>query len=203
MPAWEFLGEKDIGRLTAFLQAQGGLMADERMARQNKWKNEAIAAYGQGVDANIEWLHSWVPEGWQVLPNPYPASSESIERGRIIYEQFCINCHGPMGGGDGPAAQYLDPPPLNFTTLRRHLIKGKYIGGLLYYQIMNGVTGTAMMFFKQDLESEKIWDVSNYVGVYFIGYTDADIEPKGIDASYEPSWINPFEPPTLPTGGSQ
>ena len=31
---------------------------------------------------------------------------------------------------------------------------------------MNGITGTAMPYFKRDLESEKIWDVSNYVAVY-------------------------------------
>ncbi|MCX5770862.1 MAG: cytochrome-c oxidase, partial [Candidatus Hydrogenedentes bacterium] len=55
-----------------------------------------------------------------------------------------------------------------------------------------GITGSAMPFFKTDLESEKIWDVSNYVAVYFIGYTDADISPRGIDASYEPPWTNPY-----------
>ena len=51
---------------------------------------------------------------------------------------------------------------------------------------MNGITGTAMPYFKKDLESEKIWDVGNYVAVYFIGQSDADTEPKGIDAAREP-----------------
>ena len=51
---------------------------------------------------------------------------------------------------------------------------------------MNGITGTAMPYFKRELESEKIWDVGNYVAVTFIGQTDADTEPRGIDASYEP-----------------
>jgi hypothetical protein len=60
---------------------------------------------------------------------------------------------------------------------------------------MNGITGTSMPYFKRALESEKIWDVSNYVGVYFIGYTDADIEPKGIDAAYEGQWFNPYATP--------
>jgi hypothetical protein len=43
-----------------------------------------------------------------------------------------------------------------------------------------------MPYFKKALESEKIWDLSNYIAVYFIGETDANKEPKGIDASYEP-----------------
>ncbi|HEY3307200.1 MAG TPA: hypothetical protein VGJ93_01980, partial [Desulfuromonadaceae bacterium] len=87
------------------------------------------------------------------------------------------------------------PPPLNFTTLRRHLVENRYIGGIFYYQIMNGITGTAMPYFKKHLESEKIWDLSNYVGVYFLGYTDANLAPRGIDAAYEEEWQNPYLPP--------
>ncbi len=100
-----------------------------------------------------------------------------------------------MGDGQGPAAKRVYPPPLNFTTLRRHLVEGKYIGGILYYQIMNGVTGTGMPYFKRELESEKIWDVSNYIAVNFIGYTDAGIVPRGIEASYENPWRNTYVPP--------
>jgi len=59
----------------------------------------------------------------------------------------------------------------------------------------NGITGTAMPYFKRALESEKIWDVSNYIAVNFVGYTDADIEPEGIDAAYEPEYRNPYRPP--------
>ena len=81
----------------------------------------------------------------------------------------------------GPAAARLYPPPLNFTTLNG---RGA-TGGILYYQIMNGITGTAMPYFKRELESEKIWAVGDYVAVYFIGESDADTEPKGIDAAYE------------------
>ena len=60
---------------------------------------------------------------------------------------------------------------------------------------MNGITGTAMPYFKRALESEKIWDLSNYVAVDFVGYTDAGIEPKGIDVSYENQWVNPYQTP--------
>ena len=82
----------------------------------------------------------------------------------------------------GPAQPFLYPPPLNFTLLGGRGISG----GILYYQIMNGITGTAMPFFKKDLESEKIWDVGDYVAVFFIGKTDGDTD-EGIDASEEPT----------------
>ena len=32
---------------------------------------------------------------------------------------------------------------------------------------MNGITGTAMPYFKRDLESQKIWEVGDYAGDLF------------------------------------
>lgn len=197
MPAWEFLGRQDIDRLTAFVQYLGWKSASARMARQASWQKAATEAYLSGPDKNIEWLHAQVPQVWRQMPNPYPALDADLMRGKKIYQNFCIHCHGPIGDGEGTAAAYLLPKPLNFTTLRRHLIENRYIGGLFYYQIMNGITGTAMPFFKKDLESEKIWDVSNFVAVYFLGYTDADIAPEGVDAANEEAWVNPYPPPQL------
>ncbi len=187
MPLFGFLKPGETRALIAYVQSLGGKMADRRVERQLEWRKKAIAAYEKGEDANIEWLHSHVPEGWVRVPNPYPPTEAGLARGAVIYQRFCLGCHGPVGDGQGPASAFLYPPPLNFTTLARHLKPPKkLIGGILYYQIMNGITGTAMPYFKRDLESEKIWDVSNYVAESFIGRNDANKEPKGIDASYEP-----------------
>ncbi len=197
MPSWEFLGDENIARLVAFVQYLGMKDGDVRTARQKKWKADAIKAFNAGPDANIEWIHHQIPDVWRPMPNPYPADAASLSRGKRVFQDFCINCHGPVGDGQGPAAKFLMPPPLNFTTLRRHLEKNKYIGGIFYYQIMNGITGTAMPYFKFDLESSKIWDVSNYIAASFLGYTDANIDPRGIDAAFEPEWKNPYSAPTL------
>jgi mono/diheme cytochrome c family protein len=116
------------------------------------------------------------------VPNPYPTTSAGLARGRRIYQSFCIGCHGEVGDGMGSAAERLYPPPFNFTTLRERPISG----GVLYYQIMNGITGTAMPYFKRELESEKIWEVGDYVAVTFVARSDADQAPKRIDASTEP-----------------
>jgi cbb3-type cytochrome oxidase cytochrome c subunit len=181
MPNWEFLGMDRIKALIAYKQSLGGKMADFRVERQRHWKQKAIEAYESGPEKNVQWLHSMVPEPWRLLPDPYPTTPAGLQRGHRIYQGFCIGCHGPIGDGMGPAQPHLYPPPLNFTIL-----KGRGVsGGILYYQIMNGITGTAMPYFKRELESEKIWEVGNYVAVYFIGQTDADTEPKGIDASHE------------------
>lgn len=195
MPAWEFLGEEKIRLLTRFVQFEGMKDADRRMARQRTWRERAIRAYERGSDANTQWLHAQIPEQWRNMPNPYPATDAALMRGKKMYQQFCIGCHGPVGDGQGAAARYLNPPPYDFTVLRRNLAEGKYLGGIIYYQVMNGVTGTAMPFWKKHLESAKIWHLANYIGKSFVGYTDADIPPEGVDASYEPEWKNPTTPP--------
>ncbi len=182
MPAMAFLGQENLEDLTAYVQGLGLKQADRRMQRQRFWKQEAIRAYEAGPEANVAWLAETVPEGWRNVPNPYPTSEAGLARGHKIYQDFCLGCHGPVGDGMGPAQPYLYPPPLNFTILKDREISG----GILYYQIMNGITGTAMPYFKKELESEKIWEVGNYVAVYFINQSDANTEPRGIDAAYEP-----------------
>lgn len=182
MPPFEFLNRDNIALLTRYIQGLGMKDADRRMERQTLWKQKSVEAYTAGVDQNVEWLHAHVPEGWRNLPTPYPATEAGLARGEKIYQDFCFGCHGPVGDGMGPAQPYIYPPPLNFTILKGRKISG----GIIYYQIMNGITGTAMPYFKRELESEKIWDVGNYIAKYFIDEIDANTEPRGIDASYEP-----------------
>ncbi|MFO7708392.1 MAG: cbb3-type cytochrome c oxidase subunit II [Desulfobacterales bacterium] len=182
MPPFEWLGMERIRTLTRYVQSLGLKAADRRMERQNHWKAESINAYEAGVDANVRWLAEQVPEGWRSIPNPYPTSAAALQRGHRIYQYYCIGCHGPIGDGMGPAQPWIYPPPLNFTAL-----KGREIsGGIIYYQLMNGITGTAMPYFKRDLESQKIWEVGDYVAYYFINQSDANHEPRGIDAAWEP-----------------
>ena len=145
------------------MQSLGLKMADTRMERQRHWKQASIKAYEAGPEVNVRWLAEQIPDGWHRIPNPYPTTAASLQRGHKIYQYFCIGCHGPIGDGMGPAQPWIYPPPLNFTIL-----KGREIsGGILYYQIMNGITGTAMPYFKRDLESQKIWEVGNYVATLF------------------------------------
>lgn len=186
MPPFSQLLPAEMKVLVAYAQSLGGKEADQRVERQWFWRRQAMAAYQAGIDENIQWLHSHVPDGWLRVPNPYPITEAGFKRGEVVYQRHCLGCHGPVGDGQGPAVAEIYPPPLNFTTLKRHGIAGGATGGMLYYQIMNGITGTAMPYFKRELESEKIWDVSNYVAKQFIGIVDANQEPKGIDAAYEP-----------------
>ena len=183
MPAFAFLGDDNLETLTRYVQSLGLKDADARMARQRFWKKEAVRAYEAGVEANARWLNvDIVPEGWRTIPNPYPTTEASLARGRKIYQDNCLGCHGPVGDGMGPAQPWIYPPPYNFTILKDRQISG----GILYYHIMNGITGSAMPYFKRELESQKIWEVGDFVAVYFINQSDANMPPRGIDAAWEP-----------------
>ncbi len=43
---------------------------------------------------------------------PSPAG----DSGRATFESLCVNCHGPLGQGDGPAGRDLMPVPRDFTV---------------------------------------------------------------------------------------
>jgi cbb3-type cytochrome c oxidase subunit II len=182
MPPFEYLGMEKIELLTRYVQGLGMKAADQRMQRQQFWKKKSIEAYEAGPDENVKWLNAHIPQGWRVIPNPYPTTEAGLARGHKVYQDFCIGCHGPIGDGMGSAQPWIYPPPLNFTILNGREISG----GILYYQIMNGITGSAMPYFKRELESQKIWEVGDYIANYFISQTDANTEPRGIDASWEP-----------------
>jgi hypothetical protein len=49
-----------------------------------------------------------------------------------------------------------------------------------------------MPYFKKELESAKIWEVGDYIAVYFIGQSDARTQPRGIEAAYEPPGNEPL-----------
>lgn len=50
------------------------------------------------------------PADWKLTP--------SEARGRRVYENYCIGCHGPEGRGDGAASRLLDPLPRNFQAAK-------------------------------------------------------------------------------------
>jgi mono/diheme cytochrome c family protein len=47
---------------------------------------------------------------------------EQIAAGKQLYGNYCVQCHGDKGAGDGPAARYLYPKPRNFTSGKFRLV---------------------------------------------------------------------------------
>jgi len=88
-----------------------------------------------------------------------PDQTPDLDRGRELYEQRCVACHGEGGRGDGPAAQGIDPPPTSFADPRMDLLSLHHLYGTIRF----GIDGTAMPAYADDLDPQAIWDVASFV----------------------------------------
>ncbi|MEX2213502.1 MAG: c-type cytochrome [Phycisphaeraceae bacterium] len=46
---------------------------------------------------------------------PYNQRVQLLERGKLVYQRYCIGCHGDKGDGQGPASTRLITQPRDFT----------------------------------------------------------------------------------------
>ena len=67
-----------------------------------------------------------------------PEAAPDLARGAALYAQNCASCHGVSGGGDGPAAEGLDPPPIAFDDVVRARERSAFA---LYQVIGQGLEG--------------------------------------------------------------
>jgi copper transport protein len=100
-----------------------------------------------------------LPSDLRNLKNPFPPDTASIARGKEVYEQNCVTCHGPNGRGDGPLAASLRPRPADF---RVHMAAG-HTDGELFTWLSKGVPGTAMPPFEAQISENDRWHVVNYI----------------------------------------
>jgi mono/diheme cytochrome c family protein len=88
------------------------------------------------------------------LVNPHAPSDGSLTKGRVLFETYCVVCHGPEGKGDGPVvAKFIKPPDLHGAS------KG-YPDGYIYALITNG-RGNMPSYNR--ISPEERWDLINYL----------------------------------------
>ena len=114
----------------------------------------------------------------RALQNPLTPSSDTVEKGKAIYEGkgTCVNCHGASGRGDGPGAATLNPPPRVFRShgFWRHRSEGE-----IFWVIKYGSPGTAMIPFGGLLSDEEIWTVMQYERSFSGGSLGGGGGPQG------------------------
>lgn len=88
-----------------------------------------------------------------------PNTADLVAKGKVVYTNNCVTCHGEKGDGTGPAGAYMNPKPRNFATDK---FKNGSTPEQLFNTVTNGLDGTAMPGFSQLSETER-WSV-----VYFV-----------------------------------
>jgi cytochrome c oxidase cbb3-type subunit 2 len=101
----------------------------------------------------------------------WPISASAL-RGRKVYEENCIGCHGTEGLGNGTAAAYLNPLPRNFQA-NRFKFRSTEPGHLpteddLFRTVTYGLPGSSMPGFPLLAEGKRR-DVVAYV-LHLAGY---------------------------------
>jgi mono/diheme cytochrome c family protein len=72
------------------------------------------------------------------LENPFPLDDrDALERGKVVFDTFCLPCHGAGGQGDGLVVQHGFPQPPPLTRARTRSMTDAQIFGL----ISNGTGG--------------------------------------------------------------
>jgi len=90
--------------------------------------------------------------------NPVAAAPESIAAGRRSYNQYCANCHGSTGRGDGSGgAAGAMPADLTDATWDYGSTDGEIFG------VIHDGTSTEMGSYAERLKDTDIWNIVNYV----------------------------------------
>ncbi|GJL64434.1 MAG: hypothetical protein NPIRA04_30880 [Nitrospirales bacterium] len=95
--------------------------------------------------------------------NPFSSTSESIEKGKKIFEgkAFCVTCHGRDGKGLGKIPGLVGKLPRNFTD---SAWQDARTDGELFWILKNGSPGTDMAsFIPLVLTEDEAWHVLLYV----------------------------------------
>ncbi|MBI5287844.1 MAG: CopD family protein [Chloroflexi bacterium] len=93
--------------------------------------------------------------------NPVKATADSIEKGRLLFQQNCVTCHGAEGRGDGAQAASLNPAPADF---RQHL--PYHTDPQFFAFVAGGFPGSAMPAFREQFSDEDIWNLVNFMRTF-------------------------------------
>ena len=85
---------------------------------------------------------SQIDRSYWLSGDPLPVTEGNLLRGKEIFLERCVGCHGPNGDGKGPGAKFMAPPPADFTSADDACCGGDTGPGDFYYRILRGWPGT-------------------------------------------------------------
>jgi cytochrome c oxidase cbb3-type subunit I/II len=152
-----------------------------------------LVAYVQKLGTNRGgWRDVFDPQALSVSVMQVPGSLKLVERGREVYQQRCVGCHGEQGDGNGPAAAFLDPRPRDFTEpafkFRTTPSGSLPTDGDLFRTITRGVRWTAMPTWHELHEKDRL-AVIPFIKTF---------APEAWKEPGEPPIIIPEPPPATP-----
>lgn len=93
----------------------------------------------------------------EILKSPFPYNEEMIAQGKAVYADFCLQCHGANGKGDGPVVTVGGhPAPPAYDVGLKDLPEGKIFHSITYGKGLMGAH-------KSQLSKSDRWKLVAYV----------------------------------------
>jgi mono/diheme cytochrome c family protein len=112
------------------------------------------------------------------------------ESGKKLYAQYCSQCHGDKGDGEGYATPHLYPRPRNFTT-GKFKVRTTPNGALPTHQdlvniIRRGMPYTSMPAWPT-LSDQEVSDLAYFITTFSPDFSNKELVPKPVELPSAPS----------------
>ncbi len=113
-----------------------------------------IGAFTSEIAAQSNWK---APKDADALANPLSGDTAAAKKGKKVYTQLCVICHGAKGKGDGIAGASLTPKPADFSSTE---IQSES-DGAIFWKLTNGKA--PMAAYKESLTETQRWELVSYI----------------------------------------
>jgi cytochrome c oxidase cbb3-type subunit II len=212
MPSMKSLfDDKQVDALISFVQMRSGKSGLLRYAGQIYAKHVVLTNQGfkpapigfQAANAKIQEGSdvpvpagqleeapnlSQIDRGYWLSSDPLAVTEENLLRGKRVFLERCVGCHGIAGDGKGPGAKFMAPAPADFTDAEDACCGGDTGPGDFYYRILHGWPGTGMENFGDRLSVDDIWRVVLFIKTIPNHTLDPNVLPEPKDyITWQPS----------------
>lgn len=97
------------------------------------------------------------PAETKQLQNPVKTDGRTVERGKKLYHEHCVQCHGETGVGDGKMALKLGYKPANLALEGLN----QQADGAIFWKISKGKE--PMPAWEKQLSQRERWDLVSYI----------------------------------------
>lgn len=119
-------------------------------------------------DDSFKFYEPWKSEHFQ---------NASADRGKTIYKEYCTQCHGASGGGDGPGASGLEPKPAVHAKMALDQFPLDYLYNVVYYGGKAVGKSPYMPYWGLTLKPQGVADVVTYMRETFKGGEEVAAAP--------------------------
>jgi mono/diheme cytochrome c family protein len=97
----------------------------------------------------------------------------SIDRGAVVYKEYCSQCHGAEGKGDGPAASSLNPKPAIHANIAFDQVPMEYLYNVINHGGRAVGKSTNMPYWGLTIGQQGVADVIAFLKTTFKGGTQS------------------------------